>query len=125
MTGVKLQTMNERFRLSISILISLVLHIAVMMWIMHLMPVRERDNQALLQVFLENKARVQDRPLQLPAGTATTTLKNLQHKPAAFPILPRSIAGGHFRAPAASIRQNEIQNSMHLAELARQREVQR
>jgi hypothetical protein len=49
--------MNERLLLPISILVNLMLHVAVLSWIMHLVQVRVHDGQEMLQVFLQNNTQ--------------------------------------------------------------------
>lgn len=127
---VKLQVMNERFRLPIAVLVSLLLHIAVLVWVMQLVKVRSPDGQGLLQVFLQNDVRTSDRPIQFQGDTAPPALKNPQPKPVQTPTdipkLPRSITGGHFHAPPyPAVQQAEQMNAMRLAQLAQQREAER
>ncbi|MBI5890312.1 MAG: hypothetical protein HZB47_06500 [Nitrosomonadales bacterium] len=122
--------MNERLRLPISILASLLLHIAVLMLIAGQLKERVTDGRGLLQVFLQNKVREQGRPLQLAVSNAAPAIKNPQvkaHKPAAIK-LPQSIAAGRpasgrFRwQPPPANQQDELTSSMQIAQFAQQRE---
>lgn len=120
--------MNEHFRLPVAILISLLLHVVLLQWIIQLVQVRAPEAQGLLQVFLQNSNR--ERPLQLPVGSSAPALKNPQPKPAPIPPViskqPQSVTGGRFRMqPPSAVQQDELMNTMHLAQLAQQRESQR
>ncbi|MDO8989910.1 MAG: hypothetical protein Q7U91_09775 [Sideroxyarcus sp.] len=122
--------MNEHFRLPVAILISLLLHVALLLWLMQMVQVRAPEAQGLLQVFLQKNLRERDRPLQLPVGTSAPALKIPQPKPAQIPAeipkLLKSVAGGRFRMkPPSAAQQDELTNAMHLAQLAQQRESQR
>jgi hypothetical protein len=122
--------MNEHFRLPVAILISLLLHVALLLWLMQLVQVRAPETQGLLQVFLQKNIRERDRPLQLPIGSSAPALKIPQPKPtqipAEIPKLPKSVAEGRFRMkPPSVVQQDELTNAMHLAQLAQQRESQR
>jgi hypothetical protein len=120
--------MNERFRLPIAVLVSLLLHMAVLEWAMQFVNARVPDGQGLLQVFLQNNAPAQEGALKLPDSSATIkkTESTPVRKPVSLPVLPQSVGGGHFRVqPPPAYQQGELMNAMHLAQLAQEREMQR
>jgi hypothetical protein len=121
--------MNERFRLFAAILISLLLHLVVLAWIMHLAQVRVHDGQGILQVFLMNETRQSERPVQLPVGTAAPSTKapqlNPAPKPLVIPVLPHAVGKGTAPPPPDSLQEEELMKAMHIAQLAQQRESER
>jgi len=124
--------MNERLRLPVAFLLSLLIHFALLTGILQQVKVRAPIGQGMMQVFLQNNTVASIQPLLLPVGTSIPGIKNPQSKPtlkpASIPALPNGVADGqrtsghfHWQPPPAN-QQDELMNSMHLAQLAQQRE---
>jgi hypothetical protein len=133
--SLKLQTMNERLRLPVAILVSLLIHCALLLWIVQLEKIRSPESERLMQVFLLNKDQGFGRQPQFAAGSTMPSINSTQpqseRKPEALPTPPQSVTGvqqnpGLFRFQNPTFNQQaEQMNAMRLAQLAQQREAER
>lgn len=119
--------MNESLRIPIAILVSLVCHIALLTWIVHLVKVPVPYGQGSLRVFLRSNVQEPEiRPVHLPVTTSAAAIKTpeaKQVKPVAETSAPSSSGNSIGQAPQFS--PSDMMNSMQLAQLAHQREMSR
>lgn len=131
--------MNARYRLPITIMVSLLFHIALLKWFLLQTQVRPLHHQAIFQVSLSSYAQIH-RQLLPPVATASSVIRNAKSKqePKQQPILQRPAptpakanlaqinikqSTSRFRwLPPPSNQQNDVINAMRHAQLAHQRE---
>lgn len=112
--------MNIRPRFSISILISLSVHLALLLWALPQMQKPQPEGQGLLQVFIEKHAGL--------SAKKTSEVTRVSKAADPIPITHKigTSPSGHFLwQPPPSRDPNEVANAMQLAQLAQQRESQR
>lgn len=112
--------MNFCPRFSISILISLSVHLALLLWALPQMQKPQPEGQGLLQVFIERHAEL--------SVKKASEVKQVSKAADPMPLTPKTYtpSSGHFLwQPPPTRDPKEAANAMQLAQLAQQRESQR
>jgi hypothetical protein len=118
--------MNENLRFPIAILISLLFHIVLLMWIVHLVKVPAPHGQGPFQVFLRNGAREPGpEPVQLPASKNASSIKIPEARRTPPPAEASGPSSPFGNSDAPQFRAADMMNSMQLAQMAHQRELSR